>query len=56
MLEKKWEQNPDQRFCQLLVNMGVIPYCPSNDNFNLEDNDLEKHFERLLEENSWERR
>lgn len=37
-----WKQYPDQRFCQLLVNIGIIPYGP-NDNFNVEDDILEKH-------------
>ena len=42
-IEKTWKENPDMRFLQLLINMGLIP---DNQVFwNLEDDRIIEHLE-----------
>ena len=47
LLEEIWNRNPDQRFGQLLINLGVI-----NDDFhtwNVEDDLMEQHLIKIKE-------
>jgi len=44
LIKEKWEESPDQRFGQLLINLGV---CPDNLQFwNLQDDIIIKHLEK----------
>jgi len=46
LIKKKWEKNPDQRFGQLLINLGISP-----DNlwfWNLQDDDIIKALEKII--------
>lgn len=45
MYEEIWKQNPDQRFCQLYVNM-----FGTGDNFYVEDNIVEERLQEILKE------
>ena len=45
LIKKEWEKSPDQRFGQLLINLGISP-----DNlwfWNLEDDDTIKLLEKI---------
>jgi hypothetical protein len=47
ILEEIWERNPDQRFGQLLINLGVI-----KDDFStwtVEDDLMEEHLIKIKE-------
>ena len=41
LIEKKWKAYPDMRFCQLLINLGIMPDTLRL--WILEDDDLLKH-------------
>lgn len=44
-IEKHWKKNPEQRFFQLLINMGLLP---NNAVFwELEDDRVEEHIRGL---------
>lgn len=46
LIEKYWEANPDQRFGQALINLGV---AHDETNFWLmEDDETEKHLKRMI--------
>ena len=45
MYEEIWKQNPDQRFRQLYVNL-----FGTDDLFYLEDNIVEEHLQKILQE------
>jgi hypothetical protein len=44
LIEKIWSSSPDQRFGQLLINLGLIP--DNLDSWGYEDADLEKYLEK----------
>lgn len=39
LIEEIWENNPDQRFGQLLINLGLFPDSPRN--WQIEDDEVE---------------
>ena len=45
LIQKEWEKSPDQRFGQLLINLGI---SPDNLQFwNLQDDLIIKHLEKV---------
>lgn len=44
MYEEIWKQNPDQRFCQLYVNL-----FGTDDLFYLEDDIVGEHLQKILQ-------
>ena len=47
LIERYWKNSPDQRFGQLLINLGI-----ANDEIRLctnEDNDLEEYLKKYME-------
>jgi len=42
-IKKKWHNNPDMRFNQLLINLGVS--VDIYENWSLEDDIIEKHID-----------
>ena len=45
LIEDKWNEMPDQRFGQLLVNLGVVP--DTNGIWHVEDDELEEHLNKI---------
>lgn len=45
LIEKKWKKYPDMRFCQLMINLGVMPDALNR--WTLEDDDLLKHLKKV---------
>ena len=45
-IEKTWEENPDMRFFQLLINMGLIEDDALR--WNYEDDTLEEFFSKVF--------
>ncbi len=43
LIEEIWSSSPDQRFGQLLINLGLIP--DNLDSWKYEDEDLEKYLQ-----------
>ena len=45
LIEDKWVKQPDQRFGQLCINLGIV----SDDirTWSLEDDELEEHLKKL---------
>lgn len=45
-IEKYWKKNPDQRFFQMMINIGMIE--DSLKLWNLEDDIIEKHLKKVI--------
>lgn len=45
-LKKKWEETPDQRFYQFLINQGLI--ADDNKLWNKEDDETEEYIDNFL--------
>ena len=41
LIKEIWENYPDQRFGQLLINLGLFPDSPGN--WQIEDDKIETH-------------
>ena len=49
LIEQLWNENPDWRFGQLLINFGV---CQDNLGlWQVEDDEFEKHFKSIIKSN-----
>ena len=49
MVEKYWNTNPDMRFCQMLINLGVAE--DNIDFWRFEDDELIKQLEEIEKKN-----
>ena len=49
ILEKMWKQNPDQRFCQMLINYGIVK--DDIQTWTLEDDELLEGLEKWEQQN-----
>lgn len=47
ILEEIWDRNPDQRFGQLLINLGVVK--DDFDTLHVEDDLMEQHLMKIKE-------
>jgi hypothetical protein len=54
MIEDHWRMYPDMRFGQLLINLGLMP--DSIEYWKIEDDKVEKHLKRILNEYESERK
>jgi hypothetical protein len=45
LIEKQWIKREDQRFYQLLINLGMIE--DNNELWNTEDDELEEHLKKI---------
>ena len=45
-LWRYWRKNPDQRFYQVLINLGLLP---DGGSWNIEDDEVEKHLDSACE-------
>lgn len=46
LIEKAWEERPNQRFGQLLINIGIVP--DDLKLWNSDDDDLERYLTEYL--------
>ena len=51
LIEKYWKSDPDQRFGQLLINIGILPDFPKI--WNLEDETIEIWLKEKIEYLLW---
>lgn len=46
LIKKEWEENPDTRFFQLMINLGLME--DTVESWNIEDDKVEKHLEGVI--------
>jgi uncharacterized protein YihD (DUF1040 family) len=44
LIDEEWQRHPDLRFCQLLINLGIVP--DTTYAWQLEDADIIEHLKK----------